>query len=105
MIDGSTCEPHLARQVNEILLRAPSTIIQVLPVQTRDKSLMFMAQFSPCFFRLFSNVEWSERLHHSGTGTSGTSRIDKWERFKSVRFKINCNVSLGGLKSRVHSVQ
>lgn len=98
-------EPHLARQVKEILLHAPSTIIQVFPVQARDNLHMFMAQFPPRLFRLFSNVEWTERLHHSGTGVSGASQVEKWERFKIVRSKINCDVSLGSLKSRVRSVQ
>ena len=66
-------EPHHARQINEISLHANRMLLQVFPVQTRDKLLMFIVQFAPRLYRFLSNVECTERpsLHNLGTMGAG----------------------------------
>ena len=88
--------PHIACQLSEISLHAHGMFQYVFPFQARD---MFVAQFIPRFFRLFSNVERTDNL-----GAGAVSGVEHWERFKLniARSKISSDSgSFSGLERHV----
>jgi hypothetical protein len=79
-VEMDKLKPHHGHQLPEIPFHANRALLHVIPVQARDKLLMFMAQFSPCRLRLFT-----EGVHNFGIAGGGAENL---ERLKIARSEI-----------------